>query len=60
MLHTFKSFTKYNNNEIDFIRALVQHADASFCGSFSLFSGPKLHTDILISYELNDSQLVQF
>lgn len=59
-LHTFKSFTKYNHNEIDFIRALVQHADASFCGSVSLFSGPKLHTDILTRYELNNFQLVQF
>lgn len=46
-LHTFKSFTKYNHNEIDFVRALIHQAHALFCGCSSLFSGPKLPIDIL-------------
>lgn len=53
-LHTFKSSTKYNHNEIDFIRALVHHVDAESCGSFSLFSGPKLQTAVPTWYKLND------
>lgn len=59
-LHTFKSFTKYNHNQIDFVRALVQHTDASFCGSFSLFLCPRLHIDILTWYKLNNFQFIQF
>lgn len=53
-LHTFKSSTKYNHNEIDFIEALVHQVDAEFCGSFSLLSGPVLQTDVPTWYELND------
>lgn len=52
-LHTFKSSTKYNHSEIDFIRALVHHVNAEFCGTFSLFSGPKFQIDIPSWYELN-------
>lgn len=50
-LCTIRSFPKYNQDEIDSIRASVQWADASFCGSSSLFSGRKLHTDILTWYD---------